>query len=114
MNNEDARYLCVVCGGFIAHERYKLGYKTCLQCGEAAARVEKKRKASMVQIPYAPINKSNYMYISDLTQLIPAAQPKEDDIKEANNVRTTHENTGNHNEGRVQGQTGGVQRGGGT
>jgi ribosomal protein L37AE/L43A len=61
MNNEDARYLCVVCGGFIAHERYKLGYKTCLQCGEAAAR-EKRHTI-------APINKSNYMYISDLTQL---------------------------------------------
>jgi ribosomal protein L37AE/L43A len=61
LDNEDARYLCVVCGGFIAHERYKLGYKTCLQCGEAAAR-EKRHTI-------APINKSNYMYISDLTQL---------------------------------------------
>jgi ribosomal protein L37AE/L43A len=61
MTNEDARYLCVVCGGYIAHERYRLGYKTCLQCGEAAAR-EKKHTI-------APINKSNYMYISDLSQL---------------------------------------------
>ncbi len=61
LDNEDARYLCVVCGGYIAHERYRLGYKTCLQCGEAAAR-EKKHTI-------APINKSNYMYISDLSQL---------------------------------------------
>lgn len=61
LDNEDARYLCVVCGGYIAHDRYKLGYKTCLQCGEAAAR-EKRHTI-------APINKSNYMYISDLTQL---------------------------------------------
>jgi ribosomal protein L37AE/L43A len=61
LDNEDARYLCVVCGGFISHARYKLGYKTCLQCGEAAAR-EKKHTI-------APINKSNYMYISDLSQL---------------------------------------------
>jgi ribosomal protein L37AE/L43A len=61
LDNEDARYLCVVCGGFIPHARYKLGYKTCLQCGEAAAR-EKKHTI-------APINKSNYMYISDLSQL---------------------------------------------
>lgn len=61
LDNEDARYLCVVCGGYIAHERYKLGYKTCLQCGEAAAR-EKRHTI-------APINKSNYMYISDLSQL---------------------------------------------
>jgi ribosomal protein L37AE/L43A len=61
LDNEDARYLCVVCGGYVAHERYKLGYKTCIQCGEAAAR-EKKHTI-------APINKSNYMYISDLSQL---------------------------------------------
>jgi ribosomal protein L37AE/L43A len=61
LDNEDARYLCVVCGGFIPHARYKLGYKTCMQCGEAAAR-EKKHTI-------APINKSNYMYISDLSQL---------------------------------------------
>lgn len=61
LDNEDARYLCVVCGGPIAHARYRLGYKTCLQCGEAAAR-EKRHTI-------APINKSNYMYISDLTQL---------------------------------------------
>jgi ribosomal protein L37AE/L43A len=61
LDNEDARYLCVVCGGYIAHERYRLGYKTCLQCGEAAARNKKHT--------IAPINKSNYMYISDLSQL---------------------------------------------
>ncbi len=61
LDNEDARYLCVVCGGYVDHRRYALGYKTCLQCGEAAAR-EKKHTI-------APINKSNYMYISDLTQL---------------------------------------------
>ena len=60
LDNEDARYLCVVCGGFIPHARYKLGYKTCLQCGEAAAGAEKKRKASMVQIPYS---KGAYQYI---------------------------------------------------
>jgi ribosomal protein L37AE/L43A len=61
LDNEDARYLCVVCGGFIPHARYKLGYKTCLQCGEAAAREKKHTIAN--------INKSNYMYISDLSQL---------------------------------------------
>jgi len=61
MTNEDARYLCVVCGGFIAHARYKLGYKTCIRCGEDAAK--------QVRHCIAPINKSNYMYISDLSQL---------------------------------------------
>jgi hypothetical protein len=61
LDSEDARYLCVVCGGFIAHARYKLGYKTCIQCGEDAAK--------QVRHCIAPINKSNYMYISDLSQL---------------------------------------------
>lgn len=61
MDNEDARYLCVVCGGYIAHARYKLGYKTCLPCGEDAAK--------QVKHTIAPLNKSNYMYISDLTHL---------------------------------------------
>jgi ribosomal protein L37AE/L43A len=60
-NNEDARYLCVVCGGFIDHQRYRLGYKLCLPCGEDAAK--------QVKHTIAPINKSNYMYISDLSQL---------------------------------------------
>ncbi len=50
LDNEDARYLCVVCGGYVDHRRYALGYKTCLQCGEAAAKDESRRKASMVQI----------------------------------------------------------------
>lgn len=61
MSDEDARYLCVVCGGYVPHARYKLGYKTCLECGEVRAR--------QVNHTIAPINKSNYMYISDLTQL---------------------------------------------
>jgi ribosomal protein L37AE/L43A len=61
MSNEDARYLCVVCGGYIAHARYKLGYKTCTQCGEDAAK--------KVKHTIAPINKSNYMYISSMETL---------------------------------------------
>lgn len=60
-HEEDKRYLCVVCGGFIDHARYKLGYKLCKPCGEAAAR-EKRHTI-------APLNKSNYMLITDLSQL---------------------------------------------
>jgi ribosomal protein L37AE/L43A len=60
-NEEDKRYLCVVCGGFIAHARYKLGYNTCLQCGEAAAK--------NVKHCIAPLNKSNYYYISSMETL---------------------------------------------
>lgn len=61
MSNEDSRYLCVECGGYVDHRRYHLGYKVCLWCGEEAAR--------QVKHTIAPINKSNYMYISDLSQL---------------------------------------------
>lgn len=60
MLDEDARYLCVECGGYIAHARYALGYKICKECGEAKAMQEKKQKASMVQIPYS---KGAYQYI---------------------------------------------------
>ena len=60
LDDEDARYLCVVCGGYVDHRRYALGYKTCLQCGEAAAKDESRRKASMVQIPYS---KGAYQFI---------------------------------------------------
>ena len=57
MDNEDARYLCVVCTGFIAHARYKLGYNTCLQCGEIAAR----RQTHCI----VPMPKSNYIVVTD-------------------------------------------------
>jgi len=60
-HDEDKRYLCVVCGGFIDHARYKLGYNTCLPCGEAAAK--------KVKHTIAPLNKSNYYFISDPTTL---------------------------------------------
>lgn len=61
MSNEDARYLCVECGGFIAHARYKLGYKVCLQCGEY--------NAKQVKRTVVPLHKSNYLMITDLADL---------------------------------------------
>lgn len=64
MDNEDNRYLCTACyGGYVPLARWKLGYSTCLPCGDLQA----KDKASKRTI--APINKSNYMYITDLEQL---------------------------------------------
>ena len=65
-HDEDKRYLCVVCGGFIDHARYKLGYNLCKPCGEDAAQDEKRRKASMVQIPYS---KGAYQYIHNPADL---------------------------------------------
>lgn len=49
------------CGEEVDARRIALGYQTCLRCGDVEA---KKRKFTI-----APINKSNYMMITDLTQL---------------------------------------------
>lgn len=49
------------CGEEVDARRVVLGYQTCLRCGEVEA---KKRRFTI-----APINKSNYMMITDLSQL---------------------------------------------
>ena len=41
--------------------RYNLGYRTCLECGDAVAR--------QVRFLSAPLNKSNYTLISNLDDL---------------------------------------------
>lgn len=65
--SEDSRYLCTSCyGGTVPLPRWKLGYTTCLPCGEEQA---KKRKHTV-----APLAKSNYMLFTDpemLKQLNP-------------------------------------------
>lgn len=59
--------ICKAChANSIPTARAQLGYATCLTCGEKAA--------SKVRHCSAPINKSNYMYVSDpniLKQLNP-------------------------------------------
>ena len=50
-----------LCGDDINPERYKLGYRTCLVCGEAEA---KQRKFTV-----APMHKSNYMLITNRADL---------------------------------------------
>jgi len=52
---------CIICGGEVAHERWALGYKTCLPCGEIASR---KIKRCVV-----PMNKVAYMMVTDLETL---------------------------------------------
>ena len=49
------------CGEEVDARRVVLWYQTCLRCGDVEA---KQRKFTV-----APINKSNYMMITDLTQL---------------------------------------------
>jgi len=52
---------CIVCGAEVAHERWALGYKTCMPCGEKASR--------QIKRTVAPMHKSNYMLITDLADL---------------------------------------------
>lgn len=60
--NEDNRYLCTKCyGGYVPHARWRLGYSTCLPCGDLDA---KNTRHTIV-----PVAKSNYMVVTDLTML---------------------------------------------
>ena len=54
---------CIMCGEAVAPDRWVLGYRTCLYCGEQQAKAESKYHIT------APLNKSNYLLITDLTQL---------------------------------------------
>jgi ribosomal protein L37AE/L43A len=53
--------LCTQCYTPFSAERFRLGYHTCLACGDTAAR--------SVVFTTAPINKSNYMLITNVTEL---------------------------------------------
>jgi ribosomal protein L37AE/L43A len=61
------KLLCTHCwGGHVDYRRAALGYRTCMDCGEALAKTRKHTTA--------PINKSNYMLITNpetLKQLNP-------------------------------------------
>ena len=54
-------YQCVDCGSDIADGRYKLGYKTCLNCGE--------KHALNYKHCIVPMPKSNYIVVTDLELL---------------------------------------------
>lgn len=53
--------LCNKCGDHVLEGRYRLGYTTCLKCGEVDAR---KHKHTI-----APMHKSNYMVITNKLDL---------------------------------------------
>lgn len=58
---------CTMCGiEEIAPERYNLGYRVCLTCGEINAKMESERKARRVAIAY---DKGGYQYITEDTKL---------------------------------------------
>lgn len=52
---------CIICGSPVAHERWALGYKTCMPCGEAAAK--------QVKRCVVPMHKSNLVLITDVSDL---------------------------------------------
>jgi hypothetical protein len=59
---EDSRYLCTACyGGYVPHARWRLGYSTCLECGQQQARE--------VKHTIVPMPKSNYIVVTDYSLL---------------------------------------------
>jgi hypothetical protein len=59
--------VCLLCGDTFKWARFELGYKLCLDCGDDAAH--------KVKHTIAPLNKSNYVYISDM-QMLKQLNPK--------------------------------------
>lgn len=55
---------CRVCGDDYSYERWALGYKMCLKCGELAANDERKSWT------IAPMHKSNYMLFTNMDDLV--------------------------------------------
>ena len=54
--------VCVECEEEFALARKRLGYYTCLECGEVAANKERVRRSKCVAPAY---NKGAYMYVAD-------------------------------------------------
>lgn len=52
---------CVICGDDFPPARHALGYTTCLPCGDKQARA--------VTFCTVPLNKSNYVVVSDIREL---------------------------------------------
>ena len=61
MGSDTHTRLCLICGDEVVHERWRIGYKTCMPCGEAASR---KVKRCVV-----PMHKSNLVLITDVSDL---------------------------------------------
>jgi hypothetical protein len=55
---------CLFCGAMICRGRWELGYRSCMECGEAQAVDE---RASWC---VAPMHKSNYMLITNPDDLL--------------------------------------------
>ena len=60
MQTQEPRH-CLYCGGVIRSERAELGYTSCMGCGEL--------RSKLIKRTIVPMHKSNYMVITDLTDL---------------------------------------------
>jgi ribosomal protein L37AE/L43A len=60
-DNYEPHLLCPACGDDVNPQRYALGYRLCLSCGD---KVAKQKKHTI-----APMHKSNYMLFTDLNDL---------------------------------------------
>jgi len=63
MINETFTPQCKLCGSVYDDARFAIGYTVCMPCGEEIA--TKKSKSYTV----VPMNKSNYMMVTDMTIL---------------------------------------------
>lgn len=54
---------CLFCGDYLNPDRWGLGYRSCLECGEKQATEQRKNWC------VAPMHKSNYMLITTPDQL---------------------------------------------
>lgn len=61
LTQTEYKNLCIKCGDHVLQGRWALGYNTCLKCGEIISRMKKHT--------IAPMHKSNYMVITNLTDL---------------------------------------------
>ena len=61
MGEVKTQVLCTQCYDPFSVERFRLGYDVCLACGDT--------RAHAVTYCTAPINKSNYMLITNVTEL---------------------------------------------
>jgi len=70
-NEEMQMATCFICGDDYPDERKVLGYRVCLFCGEEQAQL----RFAEIKKQSAPMNKSNYMYISD-AEFVKQLNPK--------------------------------------
>jgi hypothetical protein len=61
MTKQHVRPRCKTCGTTFSLKRFKAGYKVCMPCGEESART--------VQWCIAPMHKSNYVLITNTSDL---------------------------------------------